>query len=87
MLPAICATDCLFADLGIDPGDHGCQMFEATDFLLRRRKFDSSCHLILWQISTIGVLTHEFQMFDKNGLNTLIETLAQSYGMDHEVVL
>jgi uncharacterized protein YabN with tetrapyrrole methylase and pyrophosphatase domain len=87
MLPGICATDCLFADLGFDPGDAGCQMFEATDFLLRRRKFDPSSHLILWQISTIGVLTHELQMFDKNGLNTLIEELAQSYGMDHEVVV
>jgi Tetrapyrrole (Corrin/Porphyrin) Methylases len=34
MLPAISAEDCLFADLGVDPGKHGCQSFEATDFLV-----------------------------------------------------
>ena len=28
----------------------GCQSFEATDFLLRRRRFDPSSHLLLWQI-------------------------------------
>src|SRR6476620_513542 len=39
MLPGISAEDCLFADLGIDPGTRGCQSFEATDFLLNRRKF------------------------------------------------
>jgi uncharacterized protein YabN with tetrapyrrole methylase and pyrophosphatase domain len=87
MLPGICATDCLFADLGVDPGTDGCQMFEATDFLVHRRNFDSSCHLILWQISTVGVLTHKTQMFNENGLNILIEVLAESYGFDHEVVL
>jgi siroheme synthase len=41
MLPGISAEDCLFADLGIDPGTCGCQSFEATDFLLNRRKFDT----------------------------------------------
>jgi hypothetical protein len=34
MLPAISAEDCLFADLGVDPADHGCPSYEATDFLV-----------------------------------------------------
>src|SRR5439155_2742798 len=50
ILPGISAEDCLFADLLIDPGTIGCQTFEATDFLIHRRKFDNSSHLILWQI-------------------------------------
>src|SRR5947209_10731330 len=54
MLPATSAEDCLFADLGIDPAGSGCQSFEATDFLIRRRKFDPSSNLILWQIGHIG---------------------------------
>ena len=54
-LPGISAEDFLFADLLVDPGSCGCQSFEATDFLLYRRKFDSSCHLILWQVDIIGV--------------------------------
>jgi uncharacterized protein YabN with tetrapyrrole methylase and pyrophosphatase domain len=87
MLPGICATDCLFADLGVDPGDKGCQMFESTDFLVHQRKFDPTCHLILWQISTVGVVTHKVQMFEAHGLDVLIEVLAEAYGMEHEVVL
>ena len=50
MLPGISAEDCLFANLGADPGTHGCQSFEATSFLLRKPKFDTLTHLILWQI-------------------------------------
>jgi hypothetical protein len=38
MLPAVSAEDCFFADLGVDPGEHGCQSYEATDFLVCRRK-------------------------------------------------
>lgn len=34
ILPGISAEACLFADLLIDPGLHGCQSFEATDFLI-----------------------------------------------------
>jgi hypothetical protein len=59
MLPGISAEDCLFADLGIDPGRIGCQSFEATDFLVNRRKFDTSSHLILWQIGVIGDLSYD----------------------------
>jgi len=54
MLPAVSAEDCLFADLGVDPADSGCQSLEATDFLLRMRAIDTSQQLILWQIGVLG---------------------------------
>nr|WP_163017160.1 SAM-dependent methyltransferase [Streptomyces chartreusis] len=54
MLPGISAEDCLIADLGVDPGPYGCQGFEADDFLLYRRRFDSGSALILWQIGIVG---------------------------------
>jgi len=34
MLPGISAEDCLFADIGVDPGIYGCQSFEATDLFV-----------------------------------------------------
>lgn len=37
ILPGISAEDCLFADLLINPGDCGCQSFEASDFLIHSR--------------------------------------------------
>jgi len=46
MLPGISAEDCLFADLGVDPGIHGCQSFEATDFVLNRRSVDTSSAVV-----------------------------------------
>lgn len=54
MLPGISAEACLFADLGVNPGAGGCQSFEASDFLLSRRRFDPTSHLILWQVGMLG---------------------------------
>ena len=54
MLPGVSAEDCLFADLGLDPGAHGCQSYEATDFVIRRRSCYPSALLILWQVGALG---------------------------------
>lgn len=87
ILPAISSEDCLFADLLIDPATCGCQSFETTDFLIYKRKFDPSCHLILWQIDIIGVLTNPQIHDNKNGAEILLEYLKEFYNLDHEVVL
>ena len=87
MLPGISAEDCLFADLGVDPGKNGCQNFEATDFLIRRRKFDPTSVLILWQIAMVGNLGFFEQGGQIQGLKILAEVLEKDYGADHEVVI
>lgn len=88
ILPGISAEDCLFADLSIDPGSCGCQSYEATDFLIHRRSFDSGSHLILWQVGSIGVLG--FPKFHDNtkGANILLNYLLQyNYHPHHPVIL
>ncbi|MFN8474706.1 MAG: SAM-dependent methyltransferase [Anaerolineae bacterium] len=90
MLPGISAEDSLFADLGIDPGTHGCQSFEATDFLVYKRKFDTSSVLILWQIAIIGVLGYRTPWRAEDsapGLGVLTDVLLQHYPATHEVVI
>ena len=87
MLPGISAEDCLFADLGLDPGCHGCQSFEATDFLIRHRKFDPTSALILWQIAMIGNLGFYQAGMQLRGLNVLTEVLETYYGSDYEVIV
>lgn len=87
MLPAVSAADCLYADLGVDPGAQGCQSFEATDFLLRRRRFDPTSALILWQIGAIGVINLPTSPCNRDGLGILWEVLNQHYPADHEVVV
>lgn len=86
MLPGISAEDCLFADLGLDPGERGCQSFEATDFLIRHRKFDPTSSLILWQIGFIGELGIRATP-RRLGLRILTEVLSDYYPKSHEVVL
>ena len=56
MLPGISAEDCLFADLGVDPSESGCQSYEATDLLACGREIDPSAALILWQVGVVGNL-------------------------------
>lgn len=88
MQPGISAEDCLFADLGIDPGERGCQSFEATDFLLRRRIFDPTSTLVLWQIGGIGVFDfHSRPLWSRQGLQVLERELLRHYPLDHEVVI
>jgi siroheme synthase len=88
MLPGISAEDCLIADLGVDPGTAGCQSFEATDFLVRRRRFDPTAGLILWQVGVIAVEDHRDELlWNCDGLRVLVEVLLESYPPDHEVVV
>lgn len=87
MMPGVSAEDCLFADLGIDPGKYGCQSFEATDFLIYRRKFDPRISLVLWQAGLVGCLTYEFSYKAAVGLPVLVEKLLEEYPSSHEVVI
>src|SRR6187431_18753 len=51
MLPGVSSLDCLFADLGVDPGEGGCQIFEATDFLVKKHAINCRAHLVLFQLA------------------------------------
>ena len=88
MLPAVSADACLFADLGVDPSDTGCASFEATDFLLRRRRFDPTAALVLWQIGLVGVEdVRDTDLWSAEGLAVLVDTLLETYPAEHEVVV
>ena len=54
MEPGISAEDCLYADLGIDPGRFGCQHFEASQLLFYERRIDPAGYLVLWQLALVG---------------------------------
>lgn len=88
MLPGISAEDCLFADLGVDPVDSGCQSYEATDFLAYRRRIDPTSALILWQAGVLG----EASIARRSGgrperLKRLANVLLRHYDERHPVVL
>ena len=88
MLPGVSAEDCLFADLEVDPAKHGCQSFEATDFLVRGRVFDPHSALVLWQIGALGVTTfHLRELWSAGGLAILVEALCRVYPADHPAIV
>lgn len=87
ILPAISAEDCLFADLLIDPGSKGCLSYEATDLLLYDRPLCPSSHLVVWQISAVGILTHKKSNDYNRNIILLRKKLLDVYPCDHEVII
>lgn len=87
MLPGISAEDCLFADLGVDPGIGGCQSYEATDFLLNGRVIDPSSSVVLWQIGVVGDATFKANGYDLSAMPLLVERLLAIYPASHPMYL
>lgn len=85
MEPGISAEDCLYADLGIDPGAFGCQHFEASQLLYYQRRIDPGAYLVLWQAGLIDV--HSVGQSSPAALQVLAERLAQDYPPSHQVTV
>lgn len=87
MLPGISAEDCLFADLGLDPALHGCQSFDASDFLVSERIWDPYSTLVLWQVPVVGVKSLPVQGVVAPGHEFLFRRLIDVYGPKHKGIL
>jgi len=87
MEPGISAEDCLYADLGFDPGRYGCQHFEASQLLYCDRRVDPAGYLVLWQVGVVG--NRSVGRFDAAPAYRalLVERLEQDYPPDHEVII
>lgn len=87
MEAGVSAEDCLYADLGIDPGDVGCQHYEASQFMFYRRRIDPSAYLVLWQVGVAG--DRSVRRFGTGPAHRrlLVERLAEDYPADHVVTL
>lgn len=87
MEPGISAEACLYADLGIDPGQRGIQSLEATHFLCFDRQIDPQGPLLLWQVALVGDWTCSRLESDRECLEALVAKLLRWYPPDHEVIL
>lgn len=85
MLPGISSEDCLFADLGVDPAEHGWQSYDSTDFLVRGFEPDPAAGLVLWQVDALGKLDSSPGQ-EPDGLRILAERLLELYPPEHELV-
>jgi precorrin-6B methylase 1 len=87
MLPAISAMDCLYADVGVDPGALGSQSYGATHFLRRVRKLEPGRPLFLWQVGLIGETRMPLKACNRGGLKLLVGELKKFYPRNHKVII
>jgi siroheme synthase len=83
MEPGVSAEDCLYADLGIDPGRVGCQHFEASQMMFYRRRIDTTAYLVVWQPGIAG--DRSFRRFRTGEAyqQLLVDLLTEEYPPDH----
>jgi hypothetical protein len=87
MEPGISAEDCLYADLGIDPGTYGCQHYEASQLLFYQRRLDPTAYLVLWQVGLVGDQSLARFSTGPAYRQLLVEVLARDYPLEHEVII
>jgi precorrin-3B methylase len=87
MEPGVSAEDCLYADLGIDPGKYGCQHFEASQLMVYRRRIDTSAYLVLWQVGVAG--DRSLMRFATGAAyrQVLVDVLTRDYNAAHEAII
>ncbi|MGA9333576.1 MAG: SAM-dependent methyltransferase [Rudaea sp.] len=87
MEPGISAEDCLYADLGIDPGALGCQHYEASQLLYYKRRIDPGAYLVLWQVGAVGDRARARIATDNAYRQLLVDRLARDYPLNHKVII
>jgi uncharacterized protein YabN with tetrapyrrole methylase and pyrophosphatase domain len=85
VLPAISAMDCLFADLGVDPGSRGLQMHEATELLIYQRPILPDMATIIWQVGSLETALYTVRRSRPERLTRLKDFLLRFFPPDHDV--
>ncbi len=86
ILPGISFLDALLADLGLDPGFDGLQLYEATDLLVRRRPLQTDVGCVIAQAPVTAEAGTREAVHNLPNIALLRDHLLQFYPSDHEVV-
>jgi len=87
MEPGISAEDCLYADLGIDPGTRGCIHYEASQFMFKKKTLDTSSYLVMWQVGIAGDQSLAKFSTSSQLRQVFIDMLLEFYPKDHTITL
>lgn len=87
MEPGISAEDCLYADLGIDPGRKGCQHYEASQLVFSETPINPGAYLVLWQVCLVGDRSLKRFNTDPEYRQVLVDVLAKDYPLEHEIII
>jgi precorrin-6B methylase 1 len=86
LLPALSATDCLFADLRIDPGVIGVQILKASAVLSHDTFLATDNHVVLVQVGSVGDNTFSFTGYKHTKLDRFFNRLISIYGEEHDSI-
>jgi hypothetical protein len=87
MEPGVSAEDCLYADLGVDPGKYGCQHYETSQLMLYPRRLDTSAYLVLWQAGVAEDPALARLRPTAGYRRALVDVLARDYALEHEIIV
>jgi precorrin-2 methylase len=87
VLPGISFLDTLLADLGVDPGFDGLQLYEATDLLVRRRPLQTDVGCVIAQVSVVANPVEGVASDAAEQLARLQEYLLGYYPPEHGAVV
>lgn len=87
MEAGISAEDCLYADLGIDPGTRGCIHYEASQFMFKKKIIDPTAYLVLWQVGIAGDQTLAKFSITSEYKQVLVNMLLKTYPDNHTITL
>ncbi|MBC3767829.1 SAM-dependent methyltransferase [Neptunicella marina] len=87
MEAGVSAEDCLYADMGIDPGRVGSQHFETTQLMKYQRQIDPTAYLILWQVGLAGDTTVKRFSTGEAYRQVLVDLLSEHYPLEHQVAI
>jgi uncharacterized protein YabN with tetrapyrrole methylase and pyrophosphatase domain len=87
MQPGISAEDCLYADLGIDPGTFGCSHYEASQLLFKQKTIDPTAYLVLWQVGVVGDRSLTMFSVDSTYKQKLVDSLLYIYPASHSIII
>jgi uncharacterized protein YabN with tetrapyrrole methylase and pyrophosphatase domain len=87
MLPGISTVDAIFCELGLDPGLHGLQMYEANDAICRSRPLQPDVPCLLLQVGTLETGLASAAKSRPERLDRLARYLSQFYPESHTVAI
>ncbi len=87
MEPGISSADCLYADVGFDPGRTGCQHYEASQLLMYDTPVNPQAYLVLWQVGIVGDLAMTGYATRPEYVKLLVDALTRTYPPEHEAII
>jgi uncharacterized protein YabN with tetrapyrrole methylase and pyrophosphatase domain len=86
-LPGISSLDCLYAEFGIDPADHGMQIYDSTAMLLKEHPLRTDVPALLLQIGAVESGLYSEKSSKPKRFTRTREYLEQYYPSDHTIYL